>query len=340
MRLVTNVLREQLGADVAISRNLPRLTSMIGPLQRFFTERWLRQPDVLHRVRMTGAELQALTARLVSRSRDVADPRQVFSAGLDPATGRVGGRPADARHSYEVVITDQVMSDPEFAPLFAGRSTEARFVATKDGRWRPAQEGETLTVGDVVSPRFESWVDPKSETFDPRFLPELEGLLLDHSERFEPRWHLLVDELSVRGSSLGNTSNVGVFAASKETRVNTPEHFSIGFRSQFGVQYDGPDVLWDNRVAAQLQRQEFSTDGQPATVQEAADDLVLSTELRFNSVKIDLGEQALPLVPYIQASYDTEFTAIESPTEDNPDARRRASGLSSCLLYTSDAADE
>ena len=321
MRLVTNVLREQLGADVAISRNLRRSTSMIGPLQRFFTERWLRHPDVLRRVRMSGGELLALTARLANRSRDPADPRQIFSAGLDPVTGRVGGRSTDPKHTYEVVITDQVLSDPEFAPLFAGRVMDQLFIQTPEGQWRPDERGRGLTIGEVVSPLFESWLDPEGDTFDPKHAPSLEALLLDHSKRYEPRWHLQVDELSVRGSSLGNTSNVGTFAASKETRVNTPEHFSIGFRSHFGVKYDGPDVLWDNRVAAQLQRQEFSVDGQPATVQEAADDLVLSSELRFNSVKIDLGEQAIPLVPYIQASYDTEFTAIESPTEEDPDAR-------------------
>ena len=321
MRLVTNVLREQLGADVAISRNLRRQTSMIGPLQRFFTENWLRHPDAIRQVRMSGGELLALTARLANRSRDPADPRQIFSAGLDPITGRVGGRPTDPKHTYEVLVTDQVLSDPEFAPLFAGRVMEQLFVETSEGGWGPDQKGKELTIGEVVSPLFESWLDPKGDTFDPKHVPTLEALLLDHSKRYEPRWHLQVDELSVRGSSLGNTSNVGTFAASKETRVNTPEHFSIGFRSHFGVKYDGPDVLWDNRVAAQLQRQEFSVDGQPATVQEAADDLVLSSELRFSSVKIDLGEQAIPLVPYIQASYDTEFTAIESPTEEDPAAR-------------------
>ena len=321
MRLVTNVLREQLGADVAISRNLRRQTSMIGPLQRFFTERWLRHPDAVRRVRMNGGELLALTARLANRSRDPADPRQIFSAGLDPMTGRVAGRPTDPKHTYEIVVTDQVLSDPEFAPLFAGKPLDERFSATEEGQWRPHEDGRGLTIGEVVSPLFESWLDPEGDTFDSKNAAALEALLLDHSKRYEPRWHLQVDELSVRGSSLGNTSNVGTFAASKETRVNTPEHFSIGFRSQFGVQYDGPDVLWDNRVAAQLQRQEFSVDGQPATVQEAADDLVISSELRFNSVKIDLGEQAIPMVPYIQASYDTEFTAIESPTEEDPDAR-------------------
>ena len=93
--------------------------------------------------------------------------------------------------------------------------------------------------------------------------------------------------------------------------MNTPEHLSIGFKTAFGVQYDGPDILWDNRVAAQLQRQEFSAQDQATTVQEAADDLVLSSELRFNSVRVDLGEHDIPMVPYVQASYDTEFTAIE-----------------------------
>jgi hypothetical protein len=320
MRLVTNVLKEQLHADVALSRNLPRTSGIMGPLQRFFIERWLRHPDAVQLIHMGGAELQALSARLAIQAGDLLNPDRTFSAGLDPSASRVGGRPIDPKQTYRVVVTDQVVSTSDLGPLLAGRETSGLFRAAPAGGWIAHPKGAALTIKDVVGGLFESWLDPQSASFDPRNRPSLEALLLDHSDRQLAQWHLQVDELSVRGSSLGNTSNVGTFAPSKETRVNTPEHLSIGFKTAFGVQYDGPDVLWDNRVAAQLQRQEFSAQGQTTTVQEAADDLVLSSELRFNSVKIDLGEHDIPMVPYVQASYDTEFTAIESPTDDDPNA--------------------
>jgi hypothetical protein len=320
MRLVTNVLKEQLHADVALSRNLPRASAILGPLQRFFIERWLRHPDAVQLIHMGGADLLALSGRLATQSGDLLDPHRIFSAGMDPSASRVGGRPIDPKQTYRVVVTDQVVSTSDLGPLLAGRETSSLFRAAPDGGWSAHQKGATLTIKDVVGGLFESWLDPETASFDAGNSARLEAMLLDHSDRQLPQWHMQVDELSVRGSSLGNTSNVATFAPSKETRVNTPEHLSIGFKTAFGVQYDGPDVLWDNRVAAQLQRQEFSAQGQATTVQEAADDLVLSSELRFNSVKIDLGEEDIPMVPYVQASYDTEFTAIESPTDDDPNA--------------------
>ena len=320
MRLVTNVLKEQLKADVALSRNLPRESGIMGPLQRFFIERWLRHPDAVRVVHMGGADLQALSARLATQSGDLLDPRRIFIAGLDPSASRVGGRAIDPKHTYRVVVTDQVLSTSDLGPLLAGRETVSLFRPDGVSGWRSHAQGDSLTIKDVVGGLFESWLDPQSASFDPKHRASLEALLLDHANRQLPQWHVQVDELSVRGSSLGNTSNVATFAPSKETRVNTAEHLSIGFKTSFGVQYDGPDVLWDNRVAAQLQRQEFTAEGESTTVQEAADDLVLSSELRFNSVKIELGEQDIPMVPYVQASYDTEFTAIESPTDEDPNA--------------------
>jgi hypothetical protein len=320
MRLVTNILKEELGGDVAVSQNLQRSGSIIGPLQRFFVDLWLQRPYAVRVVRLNGTDLLALSARLAASSAGALDTDQIMSAGLDPAASRVGGRPIDPKHTYRVVVTDQLLSTPELAPLFAGRPTEELFQRDDKGVWRANEKGRSLTIKDVVGGLLEGWLDPQGAAFDPKNQAAFEALLLDHSARHEPRWHLQVEELSVRGSSLGNTSNVASFAASKETRVNTPEHFSIGFKTNFALQYDGPDLAWDNRVTAQLQRQEFSADGEPTTVQEAADDLVLSSELRFNSVKIDLGTEDIPLVPYLQASYDTEFTAIELPTDDDPGA--------------------
>jgi hypothetical protein len=320
MRLVTNVLKEELGGDVAVCQNLQRTGSIVGPLQRFFVDLWLRQPYAVRVVAMGGADLLALSARLAASSRGALNTHQVLSAGLDPGLARVGGRPIEPKHTYRVVVTDQILSDPELAPLFAGRPTEERFSRGKGGAWGVDEEGTVITIKEVVSGLLERWLDPQKTAFDPKNAAAFETLLLDHSLRHEPRWHLQVEELSVRGSSLGNTSNVSTFAPSKETRVNTPEHFTIGFKTNFALHYDGPDLAWDNRVTAQLQRQEFSTDGAPTTVQEAADDLVFSSELRFNSVKIDLGTEDIPLVPYLQASYDTEFTAIEAPTDDDPGA--------------------
>jgi hypothetical protein len=115
---------------------------------------------------------------------------------------------------------------------------------------------------------------------------------------------------------------VGTFAASRETRATTPDNFSLGLGVNTALLYDGPAIAWESRVQGKLQRAVIDLPGQNIPPQEQADDLVGSTELRLNAVRLEVGAGKVPIVPFVQAALDTEFTATPDPeaTAENPDA--------------------
>lgn len=322
MRFVTNILRSELGADVAISRNLPRSSHMVGPLIRWLVSGWVAVPDGIRLVTLRGSDVLRLAAhlRVLGQRTGAAAPDQVFAAGLDVAKSVVGGRPIQPKDQYLVATTDYVMGLPELAAIFGGKKVVQHFAPLPDGGFRPSADGKPLLIRDVVIGRIDRWQRPEEGGFDPARTDDFERMLLDHSHDLQGRWRLLADELSLKGAGYANTSNVDTFAASKETRVTTPSHFSIGLRTDLGAEYDGPTVAWETRLRAHLLHQEFDIPGQDIPAQEAADDLVLSTELRINAIAVGIGQTKVPLVPFLQAAYDTEFTATSNPTDTDPHA--------------------
>src|SRR5208283_339258 len=60
MRLVTNAVRRRMDAEVAVSRNLPRTSDMIGPVPRALLRSWLQNNDAVAVVSLRGDELLRL----------------------------------------------------------------------------------------------------------------------------------------------------------------------------------------------------------------------------------------------------------------------------------------
>jgi len=317
MRFTTNALLDELDGDVALSRNLPRRGSIVGPIARNFIDVWTTAPDEVRIVTLSGVDLQGLIARMAVTGGE----KPVFYAGMDPQTQMVRGRAIHPKHSYRVVVTDYVLGQPHLAPFFQGRPTVSAFsLGETSGRFVADEEGEGLQVSAVIQRLIQRWQMPDDGGFDPKHMDDLKRMFEDRSGEQEGRWTILVDELSLQGASYGNSPNVDTFAASKETRVTTPTHFSVGAKTDVVLQYDGPDVAWENRLKGQIQHQDFDIPGQDIPPQESADDVVLSSEVRLNAVKIDLGTSDVPLVPFLQAAYDTELTPTPNPTEDDPNA--------------------
>ncbi|MEC9072137.1 MAG: hypothetical protein VX938_07150, partial [Myxococcota bacterium] len=321
MRFVTNALLDELGGDVVLSRNLPRQGSIVGPIARNFIDMWTNIPDEVRIVTLSGIDLQGLLGRMALTDEARADGTGIFYAGMNPATQMVRGKAIHPKHSYQVVVTDHVLALPHLAPFFQGRPTVSDFsLAQGSGRFVTDDDGEGLQVSAVIQRLIQRWQRPDDGGFDPDNRGALKRMFQDRAGEQEGRWTLLVDEISLQGASYGNSPNVDSFAASKETRVTTPTHFSVGAKTDVVLQYDGPDVAWDNRLKGQIQHQDFDIPGQDIPPQEAADDVVLSSEVRLNAVKIDLGTSDVPLVPFLQAAYDTELTPTPNPTEDDPKA--------------------
>jgi hypothetical protein len=321
MRLVTNLLRERTGAEVALSRNLPREFDTVGPITRDVFEAWSRAPDTVQMVQLSGADLLRLAERLVRQRDDAQVPATsvVFASGLDPDRQIVGGRPIDPAEMYRVAVTDAVTEMGDLSALFGPTSRETRFVAS-EGVYSPASEGRELRVSEVVTTALAAWGKPAGGDFDSARLADFEATLAETADRLSGRWLLRLDEISLQAARYRNTDNAGTFAASRETRATTPDNFSLGLGLNAALLYDGPAIAWETRVQGKLQRAVIDLPEQDIPPQEQADDLVGSTELRLNAVRLEVGDGKVPIVPFVQAALDTEFTATPDPQASDVDA--------------------
>ena len=317
MRLVTNLLRTTMGAEVALSRNLPRSSDMVGAVSRSMLGDWARAADSVRVVTLTGAQLSALAGRLRRQEEPDAVPAtaSLFASGLDSSRERVGGRALVPEEGYRVATTDFVLSMPEVISLLGRPEAAERFVPRPGGAWVEEPEGAPLVLASLIRSVVEGWAAPGTRDFDPGNAPALRDLLLDHSGRLEGRWSLRVDELSLSGASYANTDNFGVYATTRETRVSTPDNLSLMGRGELALLYDGPAVAWETGSRASFQRVSFPDLG--IRPQEPVDDLVSWTELRLNVLRLGVGEADVPLVPFLRAEYDTELTAtLDQSAED------------------------
>jgi hypothetical protein len=325
MRFVTSLLRESVGAEIALSRNLPRGFDSVGPVTREALDVWLRAPDAVRLVRLTGAELARLALRFENQSDDALVPPAsvIFASGFDPKRLVVGGRPLDAAEQYTVAVTDAVLEMADLAPFFQGREAADLFApepSAVPARFVPRADGRPLSVAEVVQARLEAWASSSGGDFDAAHLPELERALADQADILSGRWVLRLNELSLAVAQYANTANVGTFAESRETRTTTPDNLTLDGGLDTALVYDGPAVAWENGLRGTLKRTVLDIPGQDIPPQEQADDLVARTELRLNAVRLEIGADRVPLVPFLQAAFDTELTATPNPTASDPDA--------------------
>jgi hypothetical protein len=309
MRFVTGAMLQALDAEVALSRGMSRTLEMNGPLTRMFVDNWLRESDEIRVVSMSGRALTRLAEWL--RAQDSA--ARIYAGGLDVEKAKVAGWPIVASERYRVATTDWVMEHPELRRLFPRREAVGRFLVDADGELEADEDdGHPVLVGDLVRRRIESWVDPATGRFDPVHLPAFEQLVVQDEDATEGRWRLDVDTLSLSGSSFRNAAtDLGVFADTREARATTPDNFSFAVRGTLGLTYEGPDLAWETAARFVYARTVLDVVSDRPTPDQA-DDLVTSSELRINAVRLGLGQSDVRVVPFFRGELDTELTPTSS----------------------------
>ena len=102
---------------------------------------------------------------------------------------------------------------------------------------------------------------------------ETHALFLDRSGVLTDKLTLGFEELSLQGMAFRNSDNIALFAAARV----------------------------------------FDIPGAVIQPQEQRDDVVASTELRVNKVKVGIADDDFQVIPFVQAAFDTEVTATQDP---------------------------
>ena len=295
MRFVTNILRSELDVDIAISRNLPRSSQTAGPIQRFFLDAWLQANDEAQVLTLSGATLRSLVEILEERRHGHAEPRDViFVSGIDTQSGRVSGRTIVDHHDYQIAISDTIAAQAAISELLGDHEIERRGL-----------------IRDIVETRIARWIDPDNRSYDSQYDENVSTFFQDTSREIRSRWDFELKELSGRGAFYRNVGRTGRYAPTRETRLLTPSNLSIAARGDLGLVYDGPSVGWETRVQGNYQRVDLDLPN--VSPQEAADDLLIFSELRLNAWELSVGESELPITPFFRTEFDSEFTATINP---------------------------
>lgn len=318
MRLVTNALRQELGAEVAVARNLARNDSITGPIPRLVVENWFHDTASVQVVTLPGEVLLALAQR-ISQQQEIGRVRPqdwIFAAGLDVERRRVAGRPIEPRLRYRVALADSLLAIPDVAEILRGRGqAEERFRRADDG-FVPDPEGEPLLVRDVGFAALERYTGEGGAHASDRTDAFVRDLFLDHAGDKTSEWRLRVDELSLQASAYRNTpNNLALFASSRETRTTTPDLYIIGARAKLDLTWDSPLLAWENGLRLTLSTQIIDIPGVDIPPQEQADDVVAYTELRLNNINLAIGTDDFQVIPFGRFALDSEVTQTPDPAD-------------------------
>lgn len=311
--LAANLLRERGKANVVILPPLPWPFELSGPTRELYASAYLAVPDQLVMYELTGAQLRELVrvtgdartvdsraqARSASRGDAAAEARTgpPWIAGLDPSHGRIGGRPLSTSDTYRVLTTTALTGYSTVGQVLAGVKPRRTF-RTSERRVLPFPFSEQRALRDEV---LAGLVQLRAE--DPEFGPEyrahLSQLLRDRGDHVWPLFYLRADQLGVVLTRYVVRGDQEAYANVRESRVTTPASFSFGLRASGSMGIDTRDLLVEAASQAILTVNTVG-DAEPS---ELEDDLVFKLDLGLKGLSV----RSVPIYPYVQASYDTEF---------------------------------
>jgi 2',3'-cyclic-nucleotide 2'-phosphodiesterase (5'-nucleotidase family) len=317
-RIVNHALQDATDADVAFTRSLSRGDNIRGPVPTFSVESWLAPNQSVVVVDAKGDVVGAALAAVAAVAATDSAPldQEIWVGGADAQKRIVGGRPLDPRRTYRVVATDAALDSPVLSSTLGGLPRKERFKKRGDasGGVDVDAAGAPLALRAVVVERLERAAERGSDEAAARAL--IAELMVDRTTRVAAELRFRVDELAAQGSAYRNSdNNLPLFAETRETRSTTPNLFTAGLRLRADLTWDDPAyavelgtrVLWDVVI--------LDVPGVSLPPQEQADDVQLWTELRFNNLRLTLGEGGVGIVPFVRAALDSEVTPTPSPVD-------------------------
>jgi hypothetical protein len=278
-RIAASIVRDRIGAELVLLPKLPMFTNVAGQIPAYMVAGWLAGDDRLYRVELTGAQLQTISTL-------DAGFRSVVGAGFDAGVNKVGGRDVSGTERYVAIVSDRVMDNVRFSNVFA----DARKRAVRVGDLRPLVLG-MLEATRLATPNYPAGAVDRFTRW-----------MTDDGAKLTPRWAVSLEDVGVDALSIQNV-NQKTYSQVRNARINTQDNSALGGGGKLSLSYSSESLTWTSRAKG-VYRQMQLTD----KTQETADDLVFTSELRLSLFQIPLGKSAMPLTPYLLASYDTEFT--------------------------------
>jgi 2',3'-cyclic-nucleotide 2'-phosphodiesterase (5'-nucleotidase family) len=303
--VVANILRRAAGTEIALTKRATWLsTNVPGPVLESYVLRWLSDEDNVRVYELTGAQLQEVAK--------AAGDKAVVT-GFDLKASKVAGRTLSNTERYEVAVSSQVAELEPVAAALRGIKPETHFFL-EDERLEPDPSGNPTRLREVVMATLRG-MRARHPEFDAGYRDTLRGWLRPAGEKVEPRWTVAARGITVSFANYSNhpRSSYLEHPEIRETRTQMPNNYSLGLRGELAAGYDSADINWTNTVKFKLARLMIDLEdiGKGEIENETADDLTAATELQLKFLQLKTKSGLLGLVPYLNVTFDTEFTATK-----------------------------
>jgi hypothetical protein len=303
--VVANILRRAARTEVALVRRTEWLsTNVPGPVLETYVLSWLDDEDTVGIYELTGAQLREVAK--------AAGDKAVIT-GVDLEASKVAGRALDDAERYQVAISSSVAELDPVAAALRGIPAANRF-RLEGERLAQDSAGNPTRLREVVIATLRG-MRARHPKFDAGYRRTLRGWLRPAGKQMEPRWIIAARKITFSFANYSNhprssyLNNPNI----RETRTQMPNNYSLGLRGELAAGYDAADINWTNTVRFKLARTVIDLEDidQGEIENETADDLTAGTELQLRFLQLKTGSDLLRLVPYVNVTFDTEFTATK-----------------------------
>lgn len=292
--LEMNALMEAFQAEVVVFKLSSSMELNIpGAVPKLLVYERLKMRDTLGVYYLNGVQLKKLLQLPIE---------DLSFGGVSADKSKVWGRPlGNIHHFYKVIIPSGVASYKPVQDIIQNARAEQRLVLP----FGESQEPQELYLRNTLVQYFEHLYGR------PQQLAELTRLM-------KPRWlekrglfRLELNNLQLNLSGY-NALNNDAYSEVRETRVISPSSFTFGGRTELFLNWDNLQFGFRNGLSTKYEALSVLEESEGNTAQERftenQDDLVFSSEVQMRLFEFDLLDNWLPLTPFLEGIYDTEFT--------------------------------
>ncbi len=304
--IAAQAARRQTGAEIALLRIRPIENNISGEQTENFVANWLDTKERLVRLKLTGSALRSIMPQIVygtfplPNTNDAKYGYEIWlaQAGLT-SNGMTHNLPLRNEEVYSVVTTEDVLRQSDELPALK----TAADVQIQD-----------LTLDQIVI----GWLKRRrrqadaSEAADARlrYVSEIRSMAEGITPE-RPVWRLDLRELSGQFSNT-QLHNQAPFSQVPDARIQGVSQVQgQGALKLFSEVY-WKKWRWDVGVTAQYGEVIIKPPGSPQIANKTQDQLLAETEVRHRTFRVDRGRANFSLGPYLNASYDTQFTPTPS----------------------------
>lgn len=310
-----NALLESFNAEVSIVKNDYGNLDTIGKISKtsFKDYYWFEsRNEKLVFLNLSGKELKNLS-NIDNNIKLFESTGTLKFYGINFEKNLIRGRIINDSEYYKVVTTEDIYNNLLLDPVF--KNATAVEIKTIDFKESVYNYLVTLTKKHAVD----------TKGFTDAYYNDFVKLFEDKSSILMGKWYLSLKNFDVNYNK-GEVFNNEKLTQIKDSRINTPNSFDIGFNSKIESIFDNKDFSFGNALFGTFAKSFINLkNGNEITNVEkkAKDDLNISTDLQLKFISLSLSDAKISVVPFVNETYSTEFLPTKNQ-ETNKDNLRRS----------------